>query len=68
MNNKQVANSIISMVNGLECSLMRQTFLDLQEDEDTTNEQLVKNAQNWNKYLDMYCKIYKDIYRDIPVQ
>ena len=37
MNNKQVANSIISMVNGLECSLMRQTFLDLQEDENATN-------------------------------
>jgi hypothetical protein len=47
---------------------MRQTFLDLQEDENATNEQLVKDAQNWNKYLDMYCKIYKDIYRDIPAQ
>lgn len=66
--NKQVTNSVISIVNGIECSVMRQTFLNLQEDEDATNEQLVKDAQNWNKYLDMYCKIYKDIYRDIPVQ
>lgn len=68
MNNKQVANSIVSMVNGLECSLMRQIFLDLQEDENATNEQLVKDCDNWDKYLSMYCKIYKDIYRDIPVQ
>lgn len=65
---KQVTKSIISMVNGIECSVMRQTFLNLQEDENATNEQLVKDAQNWNKYLEMYCKIYKDIYRDIPVQ
>lgn len=66
--NKQVANSVISIVNGIECAVMRQTFLNLQEDENATNEQLVKDAQNWNKYLDMYCMIYKDIYRDIPVQ
>lgn len=61
-------DSIVSMVNGIECSLMRQTFLKLQEDENATNEQLVQDCDNWNKYLDTYCKIYKDIYRDIPVQ
>jgi hypothetical protein len=64
---KQVVNSVISMVNGIECSLMRQTFLDLQEDENATNAQLVNDAQNWNKYLDFYCSIYRDIHRDIPV-
>lgn len=66
--NKQATNSVISIVNGIECAVMRQTFLNLQEDENATNEQLVKDAQSWNKYLDMYCMIYKDIYRDIPVQ
>lgn len=65
---KQSTNTIINLVNSLECTLMRQTFLALQEDENATNEQLVKDAQSWNKYLDMYCMIYKDIYRDIPVQ
>lgn len=66
--NKQATNIVISIVNGIECAVMRQTFLNLQEDENATNEQLVKDAQSWNKYLEMYCKIYKDIYRDIPVQ
>jgi len=65
---KQVANTVINLVNGLECTLMRQTFLSLQEDENSTNEQLVQDAQNWNKFLDSYCALYRKINTNIPVQ
>jgi len=64
---KQVANTIIGLVNGLECNLMRQTFLALQQDENSTNEQLVEDATKWNKYLESYCKVYKEMHKDIPV-
>lgn len=64
---KQTANSIINLVNGLECSLMRKTFLKLQEDENSTNEQLVQDCENFNKYLDMYCLVFKDTHKNIPV-
>ena len=56
--NKDPFNTIITLVNAMECSLMRETFLKLQEDETSTNEQLVDDATKWNSYLDAYCKIY----------
>lgn len=43
---------------GLECALMRQTFLKLQEDENATNEVLMKDVDNWNRYLDAYVIAY----------
>ena len=61
-------DSIASMVNGFQCSLLRQTFLKLQEDENATNEQLVADCEKWDKYLSLYCLAYKDIHRDIPLQ
>ena len=42
--NKDPFNTIITLVNAMECSLMRETFLKLQEDETSTNEQLVDDA------------------------
>jgi hypothetical protein len=65
---KQVANTVINLINGLECTLMRQTFLELQEDENATNEQLVQDAQNWNKFLDSYCALYRKTNPSIPIQ
>jgi hypothetical protein len=65
---KQVSNTIINLVNGLECDLMRQTFLTLQEDENATNEQLAQDAQNWNKFLDSYCLVFRRTNPHIPVQ
>ena len=64
---KQIVNSLVSIVNGLECSLVRNTFLDLQNDENSTNEQLVQDAVKWNSYLDAYCLVYREIHKDIPV-
>lgn len=61
-------NSIISMINGIECSVMRQTFLALQQDENATNEQLVKDSENWNSYLEIYCTIFCNTHKDIPIQ
>jgi hypothetical protein len=58
---KNAMNSLVSIVNGLECSLMRQTFLDLQEDETSTNEQLVDDATKWNTYLDAYCAVQRKL-------
>lgn len=55
---KQIANTIIGLVNGLECNLMRETFLKLQEDDEATNEQLVEDSMRWNTYLDAYCAVY----------
>ena len=65
--NNDPFNTIITLVNAMECSIMRQTFLNLQEDETSTNEQLVDDATKWNSYLDAYCKIYNKINKDIPV-
>lgn len=58
---KNAMNSLVSIVNGLECSLMRQTFLNLQEDENSTNEQLVDDATKWNAYLDAYCVVQRKL-------
>jgi hypothetical protein len=60
--------SIVSMINGIECAVMRKTFLELQNDENATNEQLVKDCENWNSYLDIYCSLYNGIHKDIPKQ
>lgn len=60
-------NNIITLVNAMECALMRETFLKLQEDESSTNEQLVQDANNWNKYLDLYCLTFRKMNKDIPV-
>ena len=64
---KQTANSIINLVNSLECTIMRQTFLKLQEDENSTNEQLVDDSMKWNTFLDSYCALYRKINPNIPV-
>ena len=64
---KHFANTIIGLVNGLECNVMRETFLNLQNDKDATNDQLVQDATKWNSYLDSYCKIYKDMNKHIVV-
>jgi hypothetical protein len=58
---KNAMNSLVSIVNGLECTLMRQTFLDLQKDETSTNEQLVDDATKWNTYLDAYCVVQRKL-------
>lgn len=50
--------TITSLVNGLECALMRQTFLELQNDENASSEILNKDAVSWNKYLDAYVVTY----------
>lgn len=65
--NKDPLNSILTLVNGLECSLMRATFLKYQEDENSTNEQLVDDATRWNSYLDAYCTLYRKMNKHIPV-
>ncbi len=49
------------LVNGLECALMRQTFLELQKDENASNEVLMKDVKNWEKYLDAYVIAYNII-------
>ena len=64
---KQVINGVISMINSFDCLHMRQTFLNLQEDENSTNAQLVQDAQNWNAYLDTYCAIYTHLNGNTPV-
>lgn len=56
-------SSILCMVNGLECALMRETFLKLQEDENASNEMLVQDAIAWNSYLDIYVKAYNKIHK-----
>jgi hypothetical protein len=65
--NKDPFNSIITLVNAMECAIMRETFLKLQEDESSTNEQLVDDATKWNSYLDAYCSIYRKMNKNIPV-
>jgi hypothetical protein len=64
---KQATNTVINLINGLECHLMRQTFLKLQEDENSTNEQLVDDATKWNTFLDSYCALYRKTNPNIPV-
>jgi len=64
---KQSTNTIINLVNSLECTLMRQTFLALQEDENATNEQLVDDATKWNTFLDSYCHLYRKMNPNIPI-
>lgn len=66
--NKQTATSVVSLVNGLECMLMRDTFLQLQEDENATNEQLMQDVERWNSYLDSYCLVFREMNKHIPVQ
>jgi hypothetical protein len=46
---------------------MRETFLKLQEDENSTNEQLVDDATKWNSYLDAYCVLYRKMNKNIPI-
>jgi hypothetical protein len=58
---KNAMSSLVSIVNGLECSLMRETFLNLQEDESSTNQQLVDDATKWNSYLDAYCVVQRKL-------
>jgi hypothetical protein len=65
--NKDPLSSVITLVNAMECSLMRETFLNLQEDETATNEQLVDDATKWNSYLDAYCAIFRKMNKNIPV-
>lgn len=64
---KQGFNSVVNLVNGLECHLMRQTFLALQEDENSTNEQLVDDATKWNTFLDSYCSLFRKMNPNIPI-
>ena len=58
-------SNIITLVNGLECALMRQTFLNLQQDENATNEQLVQDSIAWNSYLDLYVKAYNKLHKPV---
>lgn len=60
-------NFVVSIVNGLECYLLRDTFLKLQEDENATNEQLVADSIKWDGYLTSYCRVYDKLYK-LPVQ
>jgi hypothetical protein len=59
--NKDPFNAIITLVNAMECSIMRETFLTLQEDESSTNQQLVDHATKWNSYLDAYCVVQRKL-------
>lgn len=54
-------NSLVNLVNGLECSLMRDIFLNLQQDESATNEQLVEDSLRWDSYLSAYCAAYNKL-------
>ena len=63
----QLADTVINLINGFECHLLRQTFLKLQEGEDTTNEQLVDDAVKWNTFLDSYCYLFNKMNPNIPV-
>lgn len=65
--NKDPFNTIITLVNAMECAIMRETFLKLQEDENSTNEQLVDDATKWNSYLDAYCVLYRKMNKNIPI-
>jgi hypothetical protein len=65
--NKNPLNSIVTLVNAMECNIMRETFRKLQEDENSTNEQLVTDATKWNTYLDDYCMFYRKLNDNIPV-
>jgi hypothetical protein len=65
--NKDPVNFVVSIVNGLECYLLRDTFLKLQEDQNATNEQLVADSMKWDSYLASYCRVYDKLYK-LPVQ
>lgn len=58
---ENVINSIVSMANGLECYYLRDLFLTLQEDENSTNEQLITDSLKWNSYLELYCKAHRKL-------
>ena len=56
MNNMK---SLTNLVNGFEMAAMRSIFLELQENENVTNEQLVNDSYGWDKYLHAYCVAYQ---------
>ena len=56
MNNMK---ALTNLVNGFEMAAMRSFFLNLQEDENATNEQLVNDSYGWDKYLHAYCAAYQ---------
>jgi hypothetical protein len=62
MNNMK---TLTNLVNGLEMYAMRQIFIEKQEDEDTTNEQLVRDSYSWDRYMFAYCAAYQYVNKSI---
>lgn len=54
-------NTVINILNGIECMVVRSAYLKLQESEAMTNEQYVSDAYTWDSYLSLYISTYNKL-------